>query len=208
LAAYTNKGPYKKPKRDIAKHEIRRLIIDEGLTNQQISERINVPRRTVERYVSELYRFDNELLAGVNGGPNVIQHALTAVNICKERMNNYRNEILASIARNADAPFKDRMAAWNIICELDAAILRLEDGAPEMVARRTALAHNSSLVLRQGSTIVNMKLLDKPLPTNDREGVFKGEEEQEEEQEEDEEEIMKRLQQQEAKIKAKSVALE
>jgi FixJ family two-component response regulator len=84
LAAFTNKSPYKKPRRKIAKREIRRLIIDEGLTNRQISERINIPQRTVERYISELYKFDNQLLAGMND--NSIEEALTAWSICKERI--------------------------------------------------------------------------------------------------------------------------
>lgn len=162
MAAFTNKGrrPYKKPRREIAKREIRRLIIDEGLTNRQISERINIPQRTVERYISELYKFDNQLLAGMND--NAIEEALTAWSICKERMAHHRQEILENIARNPNAPFKDRMAAWHIICELEAADLRLLEYAPEMVARRSALPKTSSLVLKkEGSTIVNLKLLDK-----------------------------------------------
>jgi hypothetical protein len=161
LAAFTNKGrPYKKPKRETAKREIRRLIIDEGLTNRQISERINIPQRTVERYISELYKFDNQLLAGMND--NAIEEALTAWSICKERMAHHRQEILENIARNPNAPFKDRMAAWHIICELEAADLRLLEYAPEMVARRSALPKTSTLVVKkEGSTIVNLKLLDK-----------------------------------------------
>ena len=160
MAAFTNKNPYKKPKREIAKREIRRLIIEEGLTNRQISERINIPQRTVERYISELYKFDNQLLAGMND--NAIEEALTAWSICKERMAHHRQEILENIARNPNAPFKDRMAAWHIICELEAADLRLLDCAPEMVARRSALPKTSSLIVKkEGSTIVNLKLLDK-----------------------------------------------
>jgi hypothetical protein len=159
LAAFTKKGPYHKPKRNIAKREIRRLIIEEGLTNRQISERINIPQRTVERFISELYMYDNQLLAGLND--NAEEEALTAWSICKERMAHYRQEILANIARNPNAPFKDRMAAWHIICELEAAELRLRDSAPEMVARRSALPKTSHLLVREGSTIVNLKLLKK-----------------------------------------------
>jgi hypothetical protein len=196
MAAYTNKGPYKKPRRDIAKREIRRLIIDEGLTNNQISERLNIPQRSVERYINELYRFDNEVIAGVNGGAAAVEHAFSMWNICKERMNNYRNEILTTVARNPEAPFRDKMAAWNIICELDAAILRMEDYAPEMIARRTALAKNSSLLLnKEGSTsssIVNLKLLNRG---------EKEENDDEEEQSEEEDEETKRAE--ERKIRAK-----
>ena len=66
MAAFTNKGPYKKPKREIAKRDIRRLIVEEGLTNNQISERLNVPLRTIERYISEIYEHDNQLLQSLN----------------------------------------------------------------------------------------------------------------------------------------------
>jgi hypothetical protein len=111
LAAFTNKGPYKKPRRDIAKREIRRLIFDEGITNRQISERLNILERSVERYVSELYEHDNQLLAGLNSDTEI----LTAWSICKDRLDHHRQEILANIARNPNAPFKDRMAAWHII---------------------------------------------------------------------------------------------
>src|SRR5688500_18838087 len=95
----TNKGRssyYKKPKRDIAKREIRRLIIDEGLTNGQISESLNIPQRTVERYIRELYEHDNQLLAGLNSDTEL----LTAWSICKDRLDHHRQEILANIARN------------------------------------------------------------------------------------------------------------
>ena len=130
-----NKGPYKKPKRDVAKREIRRLIIDEGLTNKQISEQLHIPQRTVERYISQLYEHDNELLAGLNSD----EEMLRAHNICKERMTHYRQEITENIARNKNAPFKDQLAAWHLICELEAADLRLLNNA--VLLRSTIFVH-------------------------------------------------------------------
>lgn len=162
MAAFTNnkgrqRSPYKKPKREIAKREIGRLIIDEGLTNRQISERLNIPQRSVERYVSELYEHDNQILAGLNSYTEM----LTVWNICRDRLDHHRQEIMTNIARNPNAPFKDRMAAWHIICELEAAELRLRQSAPEMVSRWSALPKNNHLVVAKGSTIVNLKLRDK-----------------------------------------------
>lgn len=52
------------------------------------------------------------------------------------------------------------MAAWHIICELEAADLRIWQQNPAMLARRNALPKNNHLVAI-GSTIVNMKLLKK-----------------------------------------------
>src|SRR5215213_3374605 len=149
-----NKGPYEKPKRDIAKREIRRLIIDQGLTNRQISEQLDIPQRTVERYIGQLYQHDNELLAGLNSDKEM----LITQNICRERMTHYRQEIIENIARNKDAPFKDRLAAWHLICELEAADIRLMDNSVELVRRRSADLSKKNHLVPKGSTAVNLKL--------------------------------------------------
>lgn len=113
---------YKKPKREIAKREIRRLLINEGLTNNQISERLNTPLRTIERYISEIYKHDNQLLQSLNTN---VQDALTVTSIVKDRLDNHRQEILQNIARNPTASFTDRIRAWHLICELEASELRI-----------------------------------------------------------------------------------
>ena len=135
------------------------LLLD--ITNRQISDRLNIPQRTIERYVSELYKSDNEMLAGQNGNA---EEVLTAWSVCKERMSNYRQEIIADIARNPQAPFKDRVAAWNLICEIEAAGLRLLEYAPEMAARRSALPKSSSLIVEKDSTtsIINLRVVKDP----------------------------------------------
>jgi DNA-binding CsgD family transcriptional regulator len=154
----SKKRLYKKPKRDIAIREIRRLIIDEGLTNRQISEQLDIPQRTVERYISQLYKHDNELLTGLNRD----EEMLRAHNICKDRMAHYRQEITENIARNKNASFKDQLAAWHLICELEAADLRLMDNAVEMVRRRSAVLSNNNHLVVKGSTAVNLKLKRNP----------------------------------------------
>jgi hypothetical protein len=63
----------------------------------------------------------------------------------------HKQEIIANIARNPKASFNDRMAAWHIICELEAADLRMWQQNPAMLARRTALPKNNHLVAK-GST--------------------------------------------------------
>jgi hypothetical protein len=56
------RGAYKKPARERAKRQTRCLIVDEGLSNQQISERLNIPLRTVERYVADIYTSDSQVM--------------------------------------------------------------------------------------------------------------------------------------------------
>jgi hypothetical protein len=178
-----NKGPYKKPRRDIALREIRRLIINESLTNRQISERLNIPLRTIERYIHELYEHDNELLAGLNSDEQV----LTATNLCQDRMIHYKQEILANICHNKEAPFKDQLAGWHLVCELEAALLRLLDNAVELVARRSArlsgggAGNGNNRLVTKGSTVVNLQLR-APQPTTTTTTTTTTEEDEEEEQ--------------------------
>ena len=136
---------YHKPRRDIAQKEIRRLIVEEGLSNRQTSERINIPLKTVERYVKDLYARDNEMLKGLSGE----EERLTSWNIARDRLESHKQEILSNIARNPKAPFKDRLKAWNLICELEAADLRILEETLAMVVRRSKLPVQRVLMLKK-----------------------------------------------------------
>jgi uncharacterized protein (UPF0147 family) len=145
LAAFNYEGTYKKPKREIAKREIRRLIVEEGLTNNQISEWLNIPLRSTERYISEIYGQDNQLLQSLNSN----QDMLTAWSIVRDRMDHHRQEILQNIARNPKVPFRDRLKAWNLICELEAADLRIRNETAPMVARRSASEVKRAMMVKR-----------------------------------------------------------
>lgn len=138
-------GRYNKPRREIAQKQIRRLIVEEGLSNRQISERINIPLKTVERYVKDLYARDNEMLKGLSGE----EERLTSWNIARDRLESHKQEILSNIARNPKAPFKDQLKAWNLICELEAADLRVLDETLAMVVRRSTLPVQRMLMLKK-----------------------------------------------------------
>jgi hypothetical protein len=138
-------GRYHKPRRDIAQKEIRRLIIEGGLSNRQVSERINIPLKTVERYVKDLYARDNEMLKGLSGE----EERLTSWNIARDRLESHKQEILTNIARNPKAPYKDQLKAWNLICELEAADLRILEETLAMVVRSSALPVKRVLTLKK-----------------------------------------------------------
>lgn len=140
-------GTYKKPKRDIAKREIRRLIVDEGLTNRQISERLKIPIRSIERYISEVYTYDNQLLSSLNSNRDM----LISWSILRDRLDHHRQEILANIARNPNALFADQIKAWHLICELEAADLRILQNTPAQVSRQSELAVRRILMLNKKS---------------------------------------------------------
>lgn len=157
---HTKRGPYHKPRRDLAKKEIRRLIVDEGLTNRQISERLNIPQNTIERYIKELYQFDNQLLVGLNSDEEVI----TQLNICRDRLSKHKQDILDDMNTNyKDAPLKDKAQIWNLICELECVEAKFSQEAPAILARRQALPYNNPLIAK-GSNAVNIKKFNyKPL---------------------------------------------
>jgi len=136
---------YHKPRREIAQKQIRRLIVEEGLSNRQISERINIPIKTVERYVKDLYARDNEMLKGLSGE----EERLTSWNIARDRLESHKQEILTNVARNPKAPFKDQLKAWNLICELEAADLRILDETLAMVVRSSALPVKRLMMLNE-----------------------------------------------------------
>lgn len=154
------RGAYKKPARERAKRQIRCLIVDEGLSNQQISERLNIPLRTVERYVADIYTSDSQVIAGLRGD----DEAAMQFSICKDRLDKQRQDIINNIASNPNAPFKDRVAAYHLACELTVVIPKMYVEVPAQLARRHALPDNNPL-LGQGSNAVNLKLVSSnPLP--------------------------------------------
>lgn len=55
---------YNKPRRRQALLEIRRLIIDEGLSHQEIQLRLNLPARTYFRYLDDLFEAEQKVIAG------------------------------------------------------------------------------------------------------------------------------------------------
>lgn len=91
--------------------------------------------RTIERYISEIYEHDNQLLQSLNSSVGDI---LTVTSIAKDRLSHYRQEILQNIARNPKAPFADKIRAWHLIYELEAADLRIRFETVPSVLRKCA----------------------------------------------------------------------
>ena len=95
---------------------------------------------------------------------------LLAWNIARDRLESHKQEILSNIARNPKAPFKDRLKAWNLICELEAADLRILDETLAMAVRRSPLPMQRVLMLNK-----------KQQPAEEKEFQFGDEEDEEEE---------------------------
>jgi hypothetical protein len=148
------RGRYNKPKRDLAQIEIRRLISFEGLSNQQISDRLQIPLKTVERYVKDIYARDNDFLRNLTGENEV----LTQVNIARDRYESHRQEILNNIIRNPKSSDADKLRAWNIVCELEAADFRMKFETPAAILRQAFLPESER---RSSYDTNNMLILKK-----------------------------------------------
>jgi hypothetical protein len=81
------------PKREWAKKTIHHLIVEEGLSNAQLCERLQIPRRTLERYLHEIFQEDNDILLR----PTAEDVAMQA-NLFIERLLVQRQHLLKEIA--------------------------------------------------------------------------------------------------------------
>jgi hypothetical protein len=61
--ALKRRGSYNKPNRELAKSEIRRLVIDEGYTYREVMDALKLPERTFQRYFSDAFIAEREQLA-------------------------------------------------------------------------------------------------------------------------------------------------
>jgi light-regulated signal transduction histidine kinase (bacteriophytochrome) len=129
---YKRLAGYHKPARETAKREIRRLIVEENKTNQEISSQLKIPLRSVQRYVAAIYKDDNNLLID----PSNTQ-ALTQLNIAIERLSLLVQTILEEVTNApSDTPLKDKVDAWHLAGEIIATLFKFTTEAPAMMARR------------------------------------------------------------------------
>jgi transcriptional regulator with XRE-family HTH domain len=128
-AIKTGPGRYKIPRRELAKREIRRLVIQEGLSGPQIAARLSIPTRTVTRYLQEIYRDDNELLMKPS-----VEELTTLLNIFRDRIDKQRLEVLA-IANDPDVEACDRLEAHDFAASLDWITTKLHFQAPVVIAK-------------------------------------------------------------------------
>jgi predicted metal-dependent phosphoesterase TrpH len=121
------------PRRELAKKEIHRLILEEGLTNSQLCERLQIPRRTLERYLHEIFQEDNDILLR----PTAEQVAMQA-NLFIERLLIQRQHLLKEIAYNpAVQDANAKIAAHELAADMIWAVKKLSVETPADVMRHT-----------------------------------------------------------------------
>jgi hypothetical protein len=146
------RGPYKQAEKALALKEIRRLIIDEGMTNSQIAGKLNVSQRTIERYVRELYSRDSELLISLAGD----EQALIQLAIARDRLIKQRQDVL-KIANSESTDYKTRISAHHLAGDLAILVARIHLEAPSLLARRHRFP-NTPLTAR-GATTTGLNLV-------------------------------------------------
>jgi predicted metal-dependent phosphoesterase TrpH len=121
------------PRRELAKKEIHRLILEEGLTNSQLCERLQIPRRTLERYLHEIFQEDNDILLR----PTAEQVAMQA-NLFIERLLIQRQHLLKEIAYNpAVQDANAKIAAHELAADMIYAVKKLSTQTAADVMRHT-----------------------------------------------------------------------
>src|SRR5215212_12009409 len=78
-----------KPAREASKREIHRLIVSEALSNRQLCDRLHLPKRTLDRYLSEIFNQDNDLLIRPTAEDISLQ-----IEIFKERLTERMQKVL------------------------------------------------------------------------------------------------------------------
>ena len=101
---------------------MRRLFISESLTAREISTSMNVPLRTIERDIHDIF-CDQQTINHIVA-PSVEEMA-TYVNIFKEQLTREIREIYATIINNARTSAHDRLESYRLISEMYQALFRL-----------------------------------------------------------------------------------
>jgi hypothetical protein len=108
---------YNKPKRRQALLEIRRLIVEEGLSHNEIQLRLNLPPTTYFRYLDILFEAEQEAIEGNN---YTYQRLLNETLILNQRYLR-RARKLTEIADDEKVDVEQRIAAHNFAAEYERA---------------------------------------------------------------------------------------
>lgn len=140
------RGPYKKPLREEAKRQIRRLIIDEGYTTHETMDILNIPRRTFQRYLSEAFLPERQLLSRRLTDDEV----LNQLAFLEARVSKQRRDLLA-LANDKNIDGKTRIAAHKAASEMAALIYKAySEAAPQVLKGRAVTFSHDRQEARTG----------------------------------------------------------
>jgi hypothetical protein len=148
------RGKYNIAQREWAKREIRKLLID-GYTNDEISAELKIPKRTLERYLHDIFEEDNYILTNPTA-----EQVETSVNIFRARLAAHQREVL-EIARDKEQNGQIRLSAYELATDFAWAYLGLGLRPPDWIARHLTLKSNK-LVQEQKGLDIRLRLVKHP----------------------------------------------
>lgn len=123
------RGPYHIASKEAAKREIHRLVTSEGLTNNALCQRLNLPRRTLERYLHEIFQEDTMVLMR----PTAEEVALQT-SIFKEQLMEQRKQLLI-MANDSSVDPEARIKAHELAANMAWGCLKLMVVPPAALER-------------------------------------------------------------------------
>jgi cell envelope opacity-associated protein A len=143
------------PKREWAKKTIHHLIVEVVLSNAQLCERLQIPRRTLERYLHEIFQEDNDILLR----PTAEDVAMQA-NLFIERLLVQRQHLLKEIAYNpAVQDANAKIAAHELAADMIWAVKKLSVETPADVMRHTRVMKEIVQQKNNNKELTNVRYL-------------------------------------------------
>ncbi len=81
---------YNKPLRDQTQRQIRKMLVEDGMSYSDIRDTLRLPQRTFTRYISEIFSRDRQLLTEQETEEEIMNQIV----ICRERLLKQRDDLL------------------------------------------------------------------------------------------------------------------
>lgn len=137
------------PRREAAKHEIHRLRVRERLTVSEISDMLKIPKRTVERYLHEIYEQDDMLLLRPTA-----EQVLTDRGIYLDQLIQ-RSKDLQKIIDDPNVDADIKIAAHNLGAKLDRAVFLSAYESPVNVVHNMRATPQNKPLLKEDNYYIN-----------------------------------------------------
>lgn len=144
---------YNKPSRRQALLEIRRLIVEEGLSHQEIQLRLSIPSRTYFHWLDLLFKTEQEVIEGNN---YTHQRLLNESLILGQRYLR-RARKLTEIGDDKTMDVEQRIEAHKSAAQLERAVHDISYMAPSYLRRQGLLPMNGS---KGSSPVLTMSKLE------------------------------------------------
>lgn len=125
---------YRIPKRELAKKEVRRLKIEECLTNAEITATTGIPDKSIRRYLQEIYAQENDVLQHPTS-----EELACDVAIFKEKATRQIRQVL-EIANDKNCEADMRLAAHDWALNAEWVLLKLSYQSLTDIARQLNLS--------------------------------------------------------------------